>query len=71
MPFEGRCDLGEAVCTVLGTQLVQPLSLGSNASSLHSSKLFKLSVPQFSHFQNGNNNGTQQPHSAHVRICNV
>lgn len=63
--WERRC----AQCS--GTQLVQPLSLGSNASSLHSSKLFKLSVPPFSHFQNGKDNGTHQPHSAHVRICNV
>lgn len=59
----------QAQCS--GAQLVGLLSLGSDASSLHSSKLFKLFGPQFSHYPNGNKNSTHWPCSAFVRIPNI
>lgn len=63
--WERQC----ALCS--GVQPVGPLSLGSDASSLHNRKLFKLSGPPFSHFPNGSNNSIHRPLSALVRIFNV
>ena len=58
MPFEGRRDLGEARCSVLRSIGFGASGPGFKASFLFSGNLFKLFVPQFSYFQNGNNNNS-------------
>lgn len=54
-----RTWVGDGASTVWAA--FEPVGLGSLTSSLLSSQLCELSVPQFSYFQNGNNNSTSLP----------